>query len=96
MPIPKDEFDRVYPCTFYEPNELLEPDQMYTVPEIARLLQELDPDEQLDTGTEQVLIDWTIPWIIDNAAALVVAEPRHEADAGYYGLQVEDTPAEET
>jgi len=39
MPEPKSTFDATYPCDFYEPAELFESDQMYTIPEIARLLQ---------------------------------------------------------
>ena len=87
MPIPKSEFDQLYPCDFYEPDELLEAGQMYTVYEIARLLQELDPDAELDAETEEILLDWAIPWIMVNAADLVVAEPRDESEPGYYGLE---------
>jgi len=87
MPVPKSEFDRLYPCEFYEPDELLDPEQMYTVPEIARLLQELDPDADLDPDAEAVLIDWAIPWIMTNAADLSVADPRVEDEPGYYGLR---------
>jgi hypothetical protein len=87
MPTPKSEFDQLHPCEFYEPAELLDPDQMYTVYEIARLLQELDPDAELDEGTEAVLLDWAIPWIIDNQDDLVVAEPRDDDEPGYYGLK---------
>ncbi|MFT4889618.1 MAG: hypothetical protein ACI9YT_000528 [Halobacteriales archaeon] len=87
MPIPKSEFDERHPCDFYEPGDLLEPGQMYTVYEIARLLQELDPDAELDAGTEEILLDWAIPWIIFNAEDLVVAEPRDESEPGYYGLK---------
>jgi len=87
MPIPKSEFDQLYPCDFYEPNELLESGQMYTVYEIARLLQELDPDAELDAETEDILLDWAIPWIMVNAEDLVVAEPRDESEPGYYGLE---------
>jgi hypothetical protein len=86
MPVPKEEFDEVLPCEFYEPAELLEPDQLYTVYEIARLLQGLDPDAQLEVDTEGVLLDWAIPWILFNAEELVVAEPRNEDEPGYYGL----------
>ena len=86
MPVPKSEFDDLYPCEFYEAEELLEPDQMYTVYEIARMLQGLDPDEELEVDTEGVLLDWAIPWIIDNAEDLVIAEPREEDEPGYYGL----------
>jgi hypothetical protein len=86
MPVPKAEFDHLHPATFYEPADLLEADQMYTVYEIARLLQELDPETELDPGTEDVLLDWAIPWIMVNAEALVVAEPRTDDEPGYYGL----------
>ncbi len=86
MPIPKDEFDQLHPATFYEPAELLEPDQMYTVYEIARLLQELDPDEAISPETEDILLDWAIPWIMVNADELLIAEPRTDDEPGYYGL----------
>jgi hypothetical protein len=87
MPVPKSEFDRLYPCEFYEPAELFDPERMYTVPEIARLLQELDPDADLDPDTEAVLIDWAIPWIMTNAGDLSVADPPDEDEPGYYGLR---------
>ncbi|PSQ17252.1 hypothetical protein BRD00_08030 [Halobacteriales archaeon QS_8_69_26] len=87
MPVPKAEFDEILPCEFYEPEELLEADQMYTVYEIARMLQGLDPDASLEEGTEAVLLDWAIPWVIRNADDLVVAEPPTEDDPGYYGLR---------
>ena len=50
MPIPKDDFEGLYPCDFYEPAELLDDDQMYTVYEIARLLQDLEPDADKALG----------------------------------------------
>ena len=87
MPEPKSDFDGLHPCDFYTPAELLEPDQMYTVYEIARLLQELEPDASIDEETEAVLLDWAIPWILSNADDLVVATPRSENEAGYYGLR---------
>jgi hypothetical protein len=87
MPRPKVDFSALHPCDFYEPAELLEPGQMYTLYEIARLLQDLDTDEELDPETEEVLIDWTIPWMMANAEELVVGEPDTEADPGYYGLK---------
>ena len=89
MPRPKETFEALYPCNFYTPEELLDPDQMYTVYEIARLLQDLDPDAELDEGTEVVLLDWAIPWVVRNADDLVVAEPPTEEDPGYYGLKSE-------
>lgn len=86
MPRPKAEFAETYPCDFYTAAELLEPDLLYTVPEIARLLQGLEPDAEIDEGTEAVLIDWAIPWVMANAEDLVVAEPPAEDAPGYYGL----------
>ncbi|SDX72660.1 DUF5827 family protein [Halopenitus persicus] len=86
MPTPKDAFEATYPCEFYTAAELLEPDLMYTIPEIARLLQGVDPDEPLDQETETVLIDWAIPWVMQNAADLVIAEPLEDDGPGYYGL----------
>jgi len=87
MPRPKSSFDRLHPCDFYEPAELLDPDQMYTVYEIARLLQELEPDAGIDEATEAVLLDWAIPWVVRHADDLVVAEPPTDDDPGYYGLK---------
>ncbi|PSP76394.1 hypothetical protein BRC81_12245 [Halobacteriales archaeon QS_1_68_20] len=87
MPRAKSSFDQIHPCDFYAPEELLDPDEMYTVYEIARLLQELDPDAELDPETENVLLDWAIPWIVFNADDLVVAEPQADDEPGYYGLK---------
>ncbi|GAB3417702.1 DUF5827 family protein [Haloparvum alkalitolerans] len=86
MPRPKAEFAETYPCDFYTAAELLESEQMYTVPEIARLLQGLEPDAEIDEGTEAVLVDWAIPWVMTNAEDLVVAEPPEPDAPGYYGL----------
>ncbi|WP_280587880.1 DUF5827 family protein [Halorubrum sp. Boch-26] len=86
MPEPKSTFDATYPCEFYEPAELFEPDLMYTVPEIARLLQGLEPDAQVDPDTEAVLIDWAIPWVMTHAEDIVIAEPLEEDGPGYYGV----------
>lgn len=86
MPRPKSAFESTFPCDFYEPSDLLEPGQMYTVYEIARLLQGLEPNEELDRETEDILLDWAIPWIMMNAAELVVAEPQSDDEPGYYGL----------
>ena len=87
MPVPKEAFDELYPCEFYTADELLDPEAMYTVTEIARLLQGLDPGADLDPEDESVLLDWAIPWVVDNAHDLVVAEPRAENEPGYYGLR---------
>jgi hypothetical protein len=87
MPVTKSEFESLYPCDFYTPGELLDDDKMYTVYEIARLLQDLDPDAELDPDTENVLLDWAIPWVMMHAEDLVVAEPRDEEEPGYYGVE---------
>lgn len=87
MPDSKTAFDSLHPCDFYTPTELLEDDRMYTVYEIARLLQGLQPDAELDRETEDILLDWAIPWIMINADELVVGEPRSEDEPGYYGLR---------
>ena len=86
MPEPKSTFEATYPCEFYEPAELFEPDLMYTVPEIARLLQGLEPGAQVDADTEAVLIDWAIPWVMSHAEDMVIAEPLEEDGPGYYGV----------
>jgi len=87
MPVPKDEFDQLHPCDFYTAEELLDDNRMYTVYEIARMLQDLDPDAEIDVETEEVLLDWAIPWIMRNADDLVVGEPRDDEEPGYYGLK---------
>lgn len=89
MPRSKDAFDGIYPCEFYTPDELLDPEQMYTIDEIARLLQGLDPDADIDEGTEAVLVDWAVPWVMTNADDLVIAEPPTDEDPGYYGLRTD-------
>ncbi len=87
MPVPKAAFDELLPCEFYTPAELLDPELCYTIDEIARLLQDLPPDAELDPETEAVLVDWAIPWVMTNADDLVVAEPRDPDDPGRYGLR---------
>ena len=90
MPVPKDEFERLPPCDFYTPDELLEDEQMYTIYEIARLLQGLEVDADLDQATEDILLDWAIPWVMSNADDLVIGEPRSDDEPGYYGLKPEE------
>lgn len=87
MPKPKSEFEGLYPCDFYEAADLLDPDLMYNVYEIARLLQGLDPNAEIDEATEGILLDWAIPWIMFRSDNLVVAEPPTEDEPGYYGLK---------
>ena len=89
MPRPKDAFEGIYPCDFYTPEELLDSDQMYTIREIGRLLQGLEPDADIDEGTEAVLVDWAVPWVMRNADDLVIGEPPTEDDPGYYGLKTD-------
>jgi len=86
MPKPKDAVDDLRPLAFREPAAVLDPDTLYTVYEIARLLQGLPVDAELDVETENVLLDWAIPWMLDNAEDFVFAEPGDETEPGYYGL----------
>lgn len=88
MPTPKDAFDELHPCDFYRPHEVLQPDLMYTVPEIARRLQGLDPGADIDPETEAVLVDWAIPWIVRFGDDLVVGEPEGDGP-GYYGVRAD-------
>lgn len=86
MPRPKDSFERVRPLDFRAPKEVLDSDTMYTVYEIARLLQGVDPERELDATTESVLVDWAIPWMMINADSFVFAEPEADDEPGYYGV----------
>jgi hypothetical protein len=92
MPIPRDDVEELRPLAFRQPEAVLEADRLYTVYEIARLLQGLEPDTEIDPDTESILLDWTIPWMLDNADSFVFAEPESEAEPGYYGLASESTP----
>jgi hypothetical protein len=87
MPVPRREFEDLRPLSFRDPSAVLDPDELYTVYEIARLLQGLDPGAELDIETEEVLLDWAIPWMMLNAESFVFAEPRSEAEPGHYGLE---------
>lgn len=86
MPKPKDDVDDLRPLAFREPEAVLETDKLYTVYEISRLLQGLDVDAELDVETENVLMDWTIPWMLKHADSLVFAEPSDDTEPGLYGL----------
>ncbi|WP_435077015.1 DUF5827 family protein [Halococcus sp. AFM35] len=86
MPRPKSSFDRLRPFQFREPEDVLDPDAMYTVYEIARLLQGLDPDAELDVETEAILLDWAIPWLVENSDALCFGDPESDDEPGHYGL----------
>ena len=70
MPRPKAEFEDLRPLEFREPDEVLESDRMYTIYEVGRLLQGVEPDRELDVETENVLF----------------AEPDRDDEPGYYGL----------
>ncbi|WP_136717744.1 DUF5827 family protein [Halorientalis salina] len=89
MPVPKSEFDDLRSLSFRDPEEVLDPDEMYSVYEIARLFQGLDPGQELDPETEAILLDWTIPWIVGNAESFVFAEPQSDEEPGLYGLDAE-------
>jgi hypothetical protein len=85
MPRPKDDFDTLYPYQMYTPAEVLEPDLLYTVPEIGRRLQDLAPDTQLEEETEARIIAWTIPWLVYNQDDLVINDPEGD-EPGYFGV----------
>jgi hypothetical protein len=87
MPRPREEFDDLRAFEFREPEEVLDDERMYTVYEIARLLQGVDPDRELDVETENILLDWAIPWMLDHSEAFVFAEPDDDTEPGYYGLE---------
>ena len=86
MPIDRAAADDLRALEFRDPDEVLDPDKLYTVYEIGRLLQGLDPEEELDVETENVLLDWAIPWMMNHADEFVFAEPTDDTDPGYYGL----------
>jgi hypothetical protein len=86
MPKPKAEFDDLRSLEFRDPDEVLDDDELYTIYEIGRLLQGLAPEAELDVETENVLMDWAIPWMLNNAEAFVFAEPDADDEPGYYGL----------
>lgn len=90
MPKRKSEFETLYPCDFYTAEELFEAEEMYTVPEIGRLLQGLDPEAELEPETEEVLLDWAIPWVVANSEDLIIGDPLSEDEPGYYGLKREE------
>jgi len=87
MPRPREAFEDLRPFEFRDPDEVLDREQLYTVYEIARLLQGLDPGRELEAETEAILLDWAIPWMLDNSEAFVFAEPDAEDAPGYYGLR---------
>ncbi len=87
MPRPREEFDDLREFEFRNPEEVLEGDKLYTVYEIARLIQGVDPDAELDPGTEDILLDWAIPWMLDHSESFVFAEPEADDEPGYYGLR---------
>ncbi|WP_256685020.1 DUF5827 family protein [Halococcus qingdaonensis] len=86
MPRQKSSFDRLRPFEFRKPADVLDPDVMYTVYEIARLLQGLEPDTELDIETEGILLDWAIPWLVTNADELCFGDPESDDEPGHYGL----------
>ena len=89
MPIPRADATDLRPLEFREPREVLDDDKLYTVYEIARLLQGVDVDAELDVETENVLLDWAIPWLMKHTEEFVFAEPTGETEPGYYGLAEE-------
>lgn len=88
MPRRKSDFDALYPYEVYEPAELFDPDLMYTVAEVARLLQDLPPDADLDPETEERVVAWTVPWLFAHRDRLVISDPVGD-EPGYFGLREE-------
>ena len=86
MPRPRAEFDDLRALEFRDPEEVLSAEKLYTIYEIGRLLQGLDPEAELDVETENVLLDWAIPWMLAHSESFVFAEPEDDTDPGYYGL----------
>lgn len=86
MPRPKSAFETLYTYEVYAPTEILDPDEMYTVGEIARLLQDLAPEADLDPDTEERVIAWTIPWLFAHREELVISDPVGD-EPGYFGLR---------
>lgn len=89
MPIERESVDDVRPFEFHEPEELLDPEKLYTVAEIARILQGVEPEVPLDPETEGILLDWAIPWMLNHSESFVFAEPQDDTEPGYYGLKNE-------
>jgi len=94
MPRQKSEFETLYPYRLYDPEEVLDPDLMYTVPEVARLLQGVDPEIDLAAEAEDRVVAWTIPWLVRHADELVINDPEGD-EPGYFGLASDDRPADE-
>jgi hypothetical protein len=90
MPVERTAFDDLRPLAFRDPADVLADDQLYTVYEIARVLQGLEPDADVDAETEAILLDWAIPWMMQHSDALVFAEPRASDEPGYYGVRTDD------
>jgi hypothetical protein len=86
VPQPKAEFDTLFSYEVYEPPELLDPDAMYRVDEIARLMQDLPPSAELDPETEDRLIAWTVPWLFEHRDKLCISDPTGD-EPGYFGLR---------
>jgi hypothetical protein len=86
MPRPKSAFEDLRALEFREPEAVLDPGRMYTVYEIARLLQGVAVDRDLDVETENVLLDWAIPWMIYHQERFEPADPAADEEPGYYGL----------
>ncbi len=87
MPRPRESFDDLRKFEFRDPDEVLDAESLYTVYEIARLLQGIEPGAELDVATEDVLLDWAIPWMLDHSEEFVFAEPGADDEPGYYGLR---------
>jgi hypothetical protein len=86
MPRERAAFDDVRSFELHEPEDILDPELLYTIPELARLLQGLPVDAELSDFNESVFIDWAIPWMIYNQDDLAFAESDDEEVVVLYGL----------
>lgn len=94
MPRPKSEFDTLYPYQLYTPEEILDPELMYTLPEIARRMQDLAPDTDIDEESEARIVAWTIPWMVYHQESFVINDPEGD-DPGYFGLATDGADDED-
>jgi hypothetical protein len=94
MPRPKSDFDTLYPYSLYEPADVMDPELMYTVGEVARLLQGLPPEADLDPDTEDRVVMWCVPWLMRHSEDLVINDPVGD-EPGYFGVRTPDREPDE-
>jgi hypothetical protein len=87
MPVPRSDHEDLREFALRDPEDVLDEDLLYTIPEIARLLQGLAPDRELPAEVEERFLLWAVPWMLDNQASFVFAEPTEGDEAGLFGLR---------